>query len=225
MSEPTYGPADLAREIAVPRETAESLETYFALLADWSTRINLIGPKELEHFWKRHALDCAQLLALAPNARRWLDLGSGAGLPGLIIAIMLKGTDGAEVHLVEATAKKTRFLQAVVDDLALPAKVFNMRIDDFWAAPARRGEEGAKNANRYDVVTARALAPLNRLIGYAKPALDCGAQGLFHKGATLDAELAAAQSALRGGGLQSDVMESLSDPRGRIIRIRAASQN
>src|SRR5690606_30132539 len=124
------------------------------------------------------------------------------------------GTPGAAVHLVEATGKKARFLGAVVAELGLPAQVFNCRIEAF-----RAGE------SPYDVVTARALAPLPRLIAYAKPILDRGAIGLFPKGANLDAELAAASNALEGGAYQADVLESLSDPRGRIVRITKATRS
>jgi 16S rRNA (guanine527-N7)-methyltransferase len=141
-----------------------------------------------------------------------VDLGAGAGFPGLVLACQLADTPGAAVHLVEATGKKARFLDAVVAELALPAAVFNARIEDF------RAGEGP-----YDVVTARALAPLPRLIAYAKPILDRGAIGLFPKGANLDAELAAASDALNGGAYRADVLESLSDPRGRIVRISKAA--
>ena len=196
----------------------EALETHRRLLANWSERMNLMGPKELvaDRYWRRHVLDSAQLLHFAPRALRWVDFGSGAGLPGLIIACLLKATPGAAVHLVEATGKKARFLEEAVRIIGLPVRVFNARVEDFGAG------EGT-----YDVVTARALGPLNRLIPYAKPILDRGAQGLFHKGADFDAELAAAASALKGGAsgpsYRADVLESLSDPRGRIIRIRRAA--
>jgi 16S rRNA (guanine527-N7)-methyltransferase len=196
----------------------DRLERHRLLLADWSARMNLMGPKELEpdRYWRRHVLDCAQLVRLAPAARRWVDLGSGAGFPGIIVACLLAETPGAAVHLVEATGKKARFLEETARSLALPARVFNVRIEDFG------GGEGS-----YDVVTARALAPLPRILEHAKPILDRGAQGLFHKGADFDAELAAATSALHGGAsgasYRADVLESLSDPRGRIIRIRKAA--
>jgi 16S rRNA (guanine527-N7)-methyltransferase len=172
--------------------------------------MNLVGPKELELYWGRHALDCAQLLRLAPEAKRWVDLGAGAGFPGIILACLLADMPGASVHLVEATGKKARFLEEVIRVIGLPAKVFNDRIEAFGAG------EGP-----YDVVTARALAPLPRLMGYAKPILDRGAQGLFLKGADLDAELAAT-NALNGGAYQVDVLESISDPRGRVLRITKA---
>lgn len=206
----TYGPEEFARDLGfhVPRETIERLETHRRLLAEWSGRMNLVGPKELEAFWQRHALDSAQLLSLAPQAKRWADLGSGAGFPGLIVAAFLAGEPDAAIHLVESTGKKAAFLRAVAEEAALPVKVFNQRIEDFGAG------EGP-----YDVVTARAVAPLNRLIPYAKPILDRGAQGLFHKGAEIDAELAAAKTVLSGGAFRADVLESLSDPRGRIVRV------
>ena len=206
----TYGPDEFQRDLGqtVPRETIARLETHKRLLTDWSERMNRVGPKELELYWSRHALDSAQLLRLAPDAKRWVDLGSGAGFPGIVVSCFLADQPEAAVHLVESTGKKCAFLQAVSDEAGLPAKVFNARIEAFGAG------EGA-----YDVVTARALAPLNRLIPYAKPILDRGAQGLFHKGADIDAELAAAKSILNGGVYQADVLESLSDPRGRVVRV------
>jgi 16S rRNA (guanine527-N7)-methyltransferase len=190
----------------------ERLVTHRRMLAEWSERMNLIGPKELDLYWSRHALDSAQLLKLAPGAKKWADLGSGAGFPGLVLACFLADEPGAAVHMVEATGKKATFLRAVVDALNLPAAVFNCRIEEF------RAGQGP-----YDVVTARALAPLNRLIPYAKPILDRGAIGLFPKGANVDAELAAATNVLNGGAYRADVLESLSDPRGRILRVTKAA--
>jgi len=209
----SYGPAEFQRDLGLPvsRETIARLETHFRLLGEWSERMNLVGPKELEAFWSRHALDSAQLVALAPDAKRWVDLGSGAGFPGLVIAAFLAGRPGASMHLVESTGKKAAFLRAVAEGAGLPVTVFNERIEAFGAGQGP-----------YDVVTARALAPLPRLIPYAKPILDRGAIGLFHKGADLDAELAAANDALLGGAFRADVLESLSDPRGRIVRITKA---
>lgn len=208
----SYGASEFQAQFGVSRETLAQLEDYRRLLAEWSERINLIGPSELDLFWSRHAADSAQLLALAPpSALRWVDLGSGAGFPGLVLAAMLQARPGASMHLVESTGKKAAFLQKVVDALGLPAAVFNCRIEVFQAG---HGD--------YEVVTARALAPLPRLMAYAKPILDRGAIGLFPKGANLDAELAAANDALVGGAFQADVLESVSDPRGRIVRITKA---
>jgi 16S rRNA (guanine527-N7)-methyltransferase len=208
-----YGPEEFQRDLDVSQETIDRLVTFRRILAEASERMNLIGPNELDLFWSRHVLDSAQLLKFAPEATRWADLGAGAGFPGLVLASFLAGAPDAAVHLVEATGKKAKFLEKVVSELDLPAKVFNARIEDF-----RAGE------GRYDVVTARALAPLPRLIAYAKPILDRGAIGLFPKGANLDAELAAATDVLNGGAYQADVLESLSDPRGRIVRITKAAR-
>ncbi len=210
----SYGPDAFARDLAfpVPRETVERLETYRRLLAEWSERMNLVGPKELDQFWSRHALDSAQLLKFAPQAKKWVDLGSGAGFPGLVVAAFMADQAGASVHLVESTGKKAAFLRAVAEEARLPVQVFNERIEAFRAGKGP-----------YDAVTARALAPLPRLIAYAKPILDRGAIGLFHKGADLDAELAAAKDVLNGGAYRADVLESLSDPRGRIVRITKAA--
>lgn len=208
----SYGPDQFQAQFHVPRETMERLETHRRFLADWSERMNLVGPKELEAYWSRHAQDSAQIVQLAPKAKRWVDLGSGAGFPGLTIACLVAAEPDVSVHLVESTGKKAAFLRAVAEEAELPIKVFNQRIEDFGAG------EGP-----YDVVTARALAPLPRLIGYAKPILDRGATGLFHKGADLDAELAAARDVLNGGAYQADVLESLSDPRGRIVRVTRVS--
>ncbi|MDX2274274.1 MAG: 16S rRNA (guanine(527)-N(7))-methyltransferase RsmG [Hyphomonadaceae bacterium] len=210
----SYGPADLIRELGVSREAAERLEMHRRLVLDWSERMNLMGPKELEpeRYWRRHVLDCAQLVRIAPNARRWVDLGSGAGFPGIILGCLMADHAEGQVHLVEATGKKARFLEEAAKTIGLPVRVFNLRIEDFGFG------EGP-----YDVVTARALAPLLRILEHAKPILDRGAQGLFHKGADFDAELAAATNALSGGAYRADVLESLSDPRGRIVRIRKAA--
>jgi 16S rRNA (guanine527-N7)-methyltransferase len=204
-----YDRADFERDMGVSREASERLETHRRLLAEWSARMSLVGPRELDAYWSRHALDSAQLIRLAPDARRWLDLGAGAGFPGIVIACLLADKPGTQVHLIESVAKKARFLEAAIAEAALPAKVFNVRIERVEA-----------RAHAYDVVTARALAPLPRLMGYAKPFLDCGALGLFHKGAEASAELDAAKHAL--GAYRADVLDSISDPRGRIVRISRA---
>ena len=151
------------------------LETFRAMLADWNGRMNLVGPSALDDFWLRHAFDSAQLLDLAPRALRWVDLGPGAGFPGVVLAILLKGRPGAVVHLVESMTKRCRFLEAVVAALDLPAEIHNARAEDLAIA--------------CDVVVARACAPLVRLFGYARPYLKRGAVGLFLKGQDVAAEL------------------------------------
>jgi len=181
------------------------LDRYRLMLEDWNGRLNLVGPSALASFWPRHALDSAQLLRLAPDALRWADLGTGAGLPGLILAIMLKTRPGARIHLVETLAKRCRFLEAVVEALDLPAEVINGRAEAIPLA--------------VDVVTARAVAALPRLLTFAHPCLKAGAVGLFLKGRTAQAELDEARLDWR---LDAELIQSLSDPDGRIVEIRSA---
>jgi 16S rRNA (guanine527-N7)-methyltransferase len=177
-------------------------EVFRGMLATANSRMNLVGASTLEIFWERHFLDSAQLRWFAPAARTWADLGAGAGFPGLVLAILLKGAPGAKVHLVESMAKRCRFLAEVVAALDLPAEVHNARAESLRL--------------KVDVVTARACAPLDRLLGFAEPYLARGAAGLFLKGADLDSELAEARKLWRFAAT-ADV--SLSDPRGRILTI------
>ena len=179
------------------------LERYRSYLADWNQRMNLVGPSTLDVFWSRHAWDSAQVLPLAPEAKVWADLGTGAGLPGIVLAILEKDRPGFHVHLVESMAKRCRFLAEVVDGLALPATVHNSRAEDL-ALPV-------------DIVTARACAPLSRLLGYARPYLQRGATALFLKGQDVAAEM---QEAAISWDFDAEVLPSLSDARGRIVRVR-----
>jgi 16S rRNA (guanine527-N7)-methyltransferase len=187
---------------ATPEQVA-MLERYRALLAEWNEKMNLVGPATLEVFWSRHAWDSAQILPLAPDALRWADLGTGAGLPGVVLAILGKGRTGFHVELVDSLAKRCRFLQAVVDELDLPATVRNARAEALDLA--------------VDVVTARACAPLVRLLGYAESYLRRGATGLFLKGQDVASEL---EEATKYWEFDADILPSRSDPRGRIVRVR-----
>lgn len=199
-------------ERALGARVAARVEAHRALLAEWSPRINLIGPRELDEYWRRHALDCAQLVKHAPHAKTWVDLGSGAGLPGLIIAALIADEEGARVTLVETNAKKVAFLREAARAMSVPADVLHDRIENI-----------ASRVQNCDVVTARALAPLPQLIEHANPILDRGAQGLFLKGADVDAELAALGRAQHGGAFHVEVLESESDPGGRIVRVTKAA--
>ena len=187
---------------ATPQQMAD-MERFRVLLADWNEKMNLVGPATLEVFWNRHAWDSAQLLELAPDALAWADLGAGAGLPGLVLAILGKGRSGFHVHLVESMAKRCRFLAEVVRELELPATVHNDRAENLQLA--------------VDIVTARACAPLARLLGYARPYLKAGALGLFLKGQDVAAEL---EEATKSWEFEAETVPSLSDPRGRIVRVR-----
>jgi 16S rRNA (guanine527-N7)-methyltransferase len=187
---------------ATPAQMAD-LERLLALLTEWNARMNLVGPATLPDFWNRHAWDSAQLLQIAPDANTWADLGAGAGFPGLVLAILGKGRDGFHVHLVESMAKRCRFLSEVVGELGVPATVHNDRAENLKLA--------------VDIVTARACAPLSRLLGYARPYLKAGAVGLFLKGQDVAAEL---EDAARYWDFDADVVPSMSDERGRIVRVR-----
>ncbi len=179
------------------------LERYRSYLAEWNEKMNLVGPATLDVFWSRHAWDSAQILPLVPDALTWADLGTGAGLPGIVLAIMGKDRPGFHVHLVDSLTKRCRFLNEVVTGLQLPATVHNSRAEDLSLT--------------VDIVTARACAPLSRLLGYAQPYVKRGAQALFLKGQEVASEL---EDAARTWDFEADVSPSLSDARGRIVRVR-----
>ena len=196
---------------AVSRETWEQLEHFVDLLLMRQQQTNLIASSTIPRLWTRHVADSLQLLALAPDARRWIDLGSGGGFPGLVIACALAGEQGAEVHLVESTQKKAAFLRAAAAELSLSAIVHAQRIEDFVSA----------TPERFDVVTARAVAPLDKLIGYAIPLLKRGTVGLFPKGQDVEAELTQAAKSWR---IEADLVPSRTDVRSRIVRVRHVSR-
>ncbi len=179
------------------------LEAFLVLLSAWNDRMNLVGPSALQAFWPRHAYDSAQLLALAPDTKIWADLGAGAGFPGLVLAIFLKDRPDTRVHLVESMAKRCRFLEAVVQALGLPADVHNARAEDLEI--------------KVEVVTARACAPLVRLLGYAQPWLRQGATGLFLKGQDVVAELTEATKCWK---FEAHLIASLSHVDGRVLQVR-----
>jgi 16S rRNA (guanine527-N7)-methyltransferase len=183
------------------------LEAFLRLIETWTGQMNLVGPSALAEFWPRHAYDSAQLLALAPAALTWADLGAGAGFPGVVLAILLKGRPGARVHLVESMAKRCRFLTEVVRTLDLPADVHNVRAEQLRI--------------KVDIVTARACAPLVRLLGYAEPYLERGAKGLFLKGQDVVSEL---NDAAKCWEFQAELVTSSSHPTGRILQVKGASR-
>src|SRR5580704_8880699 len=171
-------------------------------------RVNLIAPSTEPVLWTRHIADSLQLLALAPEASVWADLGSGAGLPGLVIACALADRPGALVHLVESNGKKTAFLRDAARTTEAPIVVHAVRVTDF-----------AKNApDGIEAVTARAFAPLPDLLAAAYPLLKTGAIGVFPKGQNADAELTEAAKCWR---FQETLAASRTDPKARIIVVRS----
>ncbi len=201
---------------AVSRETLDDLTTLVTELQSWQNAKNLVGGKTLDDVWTRHIADSMQLRQLAPDARRWLDLGSGAGLPGLVIAIMLKsepkksGAGPAMVHCVESNARKCAFIRHVARLTDAPVRVHNARIEDVIT----------NFTGEIDVVTARALAPLPKLLDWTSPLLKTGVMGLFPKGDRVEIELTESSKYWR---FDNEILPSISDPRGRILRITELS--
>ena len=163
----------------VSRETEARLDRYVALLREWQAKTNLIAPSTLPNLWTRHISDSLQLLSLAPSAKTWIDLGSGGGFPGVVLACALAETPGAMVHLVERIAKKAAFLREAIRVTGSPGAVHLADI----------GDTVERFGGAVDCVTARAVAPLHQLIGFAEPLVKRGAKALFLKGQDVEAEL------------------------------------
>jgi 16S rRNA (guanine527-N7)-methyltransferase len=171
----TSSAEEACRRLGVSRETQERLEAYVALLLEWQGRMNLIGPSTMDDIWERHIVDCAQLARLVPaQCRRLVDLGSGAGLPGIVLAIL--GVQGVE--LVESDQKKAAFLRAASGAAGVDPVLHNCRAE---ALPAEQA----------DVVTARAVAPLERLLPMAARFMGEGSIAILPKGQAVDRELKA----------------------------------
>ena len=179
------GPQEFAEALKVPRETIHRLARYAEMLAHWQARTNLVAPSTLPSLWSRHFADSAQLRALAPDARLWLDLGSGAGFPGLVIAVLEAGRPDFRMHLVESNQKKCAFLAEVARETAAAVDIHCMRIEEL--------AESAQSLEP-DVVSARALAALPRLLEFASPFFGPGTRGLFLKGREAEAEIEAARA-------------------------------
>jgi 16S rRNA (guanine527-N7)-methyltransferase len=164
----------------VSRETERRLDRFIELLCQWQTKTNLVAPSTLSQLWTRHVSDSLQLVDLKPTATGWMDLGSGGGFPGVVLACALAERSGAVVHLVERNAKKAAFLREAIRVTSSPGVVHLSEIGDIV---------DAVEEDRIDCVTARALAPLDLLLGFAEPLVRKGAKALFLKGQDVDAEL------------------------------------
>jgi len=165
--------------VPVSRETEERLDCFVALLEEWQAKTNLVAPSTLPNLWTRHIADSLQLLPLAPSARTWMDLGSGGGFPGVVLACAFAEMPGATIHLVERNTKKAAFLREALRVTAAPGFV---HLSDIEVIVDRF-------AGRIDCVTARALAPLHQLMGFAEPLMTKGAKALFLKGQDVEVEL------------------------------------
>jgi len=206
------GPDDFAAAFAgsvpVSRETLERLALYATLLSNWGRVQDLVAPSTLADVWHRHFADSAQLLPLAKGAKSWADLGSGAGFPGMVIAILGTGRPDFRMQLVESSNRKCSFLREVARRTGAPVDILCMRIEELAThrtlAPA-------------EVVTARALAPLGKLLSLAQPLLADTTVALFLKGRDASREIEEAQRHWR---FQVLTTPSRTDPDGRIVEIR-----
>jgi 16S rRNA (guanine527-N7)-methyltransferase len=208
-------PEGFAQEVHVSRETLTRLQIYAGLLRKWQPTINLVSRDSLADLWRRHFLDSAQLAELIPadlipagRPLTILDMGSGAGFPGLVLAIL--GMEGRSwlVHLVESDSRKAAFLATVARETGAPVQIHNKRLEDL--APIRA-----------DIVTARALAPLDKLVDYAMPFLVPGGHGLFLKGVGAEDELTAAGKTWT---MTVDRLPSRSGPTGVVLRVGEISR-
>ena len=206
-----FGSGDALNDIKtqLPRETLARLEVYADLLRQWQKIKNLVAPGTLDVLWERHMADSLQLVALAPTAHTWFDLGSGAGFPGMVIAIALRDRPGVKVHLVESNSRKCAFLAEVARKTGAPVEIHGDRIE--FLVEKRRIES-------VDVVTARALAPLGKLLGFAHPFLSAGTQCLFLKGRDVTHEI---EEAREHWTFEARLVPSLTDAHGRIVCLSA----
>jgi 16S rRNA (guanine527-N7)-methyltransferase len=195
------------RLVPVSRETEARLAIFVDLLDRWRRKTNLIADSTFPSVWTRHIADCAQLLALAPNARRWVDMGSGAGFPGLVIALQLADVPGAAVHCIESDSRKAAFLREAARTAGAAATIHPLRVED--VAPESLGP--------VDAVTARAFAPLPLTLKLARPWMERGAVAVFPRGESARDQIAALPEA-RVYAIET--MSSVVNPKAAILRIR-----
>jgi 16S rRNA (guanine527-N7)-methyltransferase len=201
---------DRRAQLGVSRETLERMEIHAALLARWNPRINLVARSTLGEMWTRHFADSAQLWGFRPaGAKLWLDVGSGAGFPGLVVAAIAAEKDpGLRVRLVESDGRKAAFLATVAREAGIRAEVVDRRIE---ALPAQAA----------DVISARALAPLSALLAMVQKHRAPGGIGLFPKGEAVHKEIAEASTHWR---FEHKIYASLTDPRAAIVEIGAIAR-
>lgn len=189
------------------KNSLEKLDHYVEILKFWQKTTNLIAPNSLAHIWSRHIIDSAQIAQISPNALKWVDIGSGGGFPGLVIAIIQGHVKGFQMHLIESDQKKCAFLREVSRETYAPVQVHNARIENI-------AKDIAPNS---DVVSARALAPLNNLLNLSAPFLEAGATGIFLKGKLAIEELTKSTA---DDSLSFEKRESLTDSQASIIVVR-----
>ncbi len=192
-------------QINVSRETSERLKTLADLLVKWNPRINLVSKSTIEHLWTRHILDSAQIFQLShANCAHWVDIGSGGGFPGLVVALMVAEANGPQnVTLIESDQRKCAFLRTVLRETGVSAKVVSERIE-------------AVEPQKADILSARALADLPLLLDFAHRHLAVGGFCVFPKGATWEKEVEAAR---KSWSFDLEVIQSITEPQAVILKV------
>ena len=191
----------------LPEEMLRRLEIYGTLLEKWQRAVNLVGKSTLDDLWVRHFADSLQVSQAVSEARRWLDLGSGAGFPGLVTAIKYADEPDTRVHLIESDQRKCAFLRTVARETAAPALIHCGRLEEILPALDEP----------IDAVGARALAPLDALLGYAEKFIERGAVGVFSKGKQFEAELT---DSLTAGKYFITTIESQTCSTARLVLVK-----
>jgi 16S rRNA (guanine527-N7)-methyltransferase len=216
---PIRGPDDFAAAFRVSRQTLDRLATYERLLRHWQKTINLVAPSTLDAIWHRHFADSAQIVRLAPAAvRSWVDLGSGAGFPGLVVAILLadspsprlrgEGMSAPRITLIESDSRKCAFLREVARRTGITVDILSTRIEQATTQAKVEPPE---------VVSARALAPLDRLLGLAAPLFTPSTVGVFLKGRDAALEI---ETAAKAWTFAVEMVPSITETTGRVVVIR-----
>jgi 16S rRNA (guanine527-N7)-methyltransferase len=207
---PAIDRANVLTGFNVSRETATNLDILVAEMERWQKIKNLVGPSAMSEIWSRHIADSLQLNAFVPSSGQWLDLGSGGGFPGLVLAMVRTEQKLGTVHLLESNGRKCAFLRHIVLRCGLDATVHEGRIEDLlpkFAAPVT-------------VVSARALAPLSQLMGWSNGLLRNGALGIFPKGQDVDIEL---EEASISWAFTAQLHQSKTDLSGKIVLVRMSA--
>ena len=197
--------AEFQQATNATEDTISMYNTWRNLLTHWNHKINLVSPSTISNFWLRHALDSHQLTTLAPSKTKTiLDMGAGAGFPGLAFAINAKQkNNGQHITLVESNGKKCNFLRAVIRELGLPATAVQARAENMPPKP-------------YDIITARAFAPLSKLLGYSEPFWGANTMGIYPKGERWQEEVEAAKAGWR---FTLDTKPSQTDENAKILLV------
>jgi len=203
-----YGPERFQADFGVTPDEIRKLEIYEALLRKWQKAVNLVARDSLEAIWHRHFADSAQLLSFIPPGSKCLDFGSGAGFPGMVIAL-LRAPRGTRMHLVESNARKCAFLREVARQTGTAVEIHNARVEEIAA-------QGT--VTTVDVVMARGVAPLAMLLEWSQPFFGAATVGLFPKGRRSDDEIAEARKAWT---FELRAHQSVTEPGGKVLEITA----